>query len=104
MSAPEAAPGGPEATVVMGREGRQLPANKAAYQDPSVGQDPILGAFRKQVEVAVPMPNLPEMTMVWSPATTAMNTVVRGAAKPKEALDTAQKAVEKDVAGLRKKP
>ncbi len=24
-------------------------------------------AFRKQVEVAVPMPNLPEMTMVWSP-------------------------------------
>ena len=32
---------------------------------------------------AVPMPNLPEMTMVWSPATTAMNTIVKKAATPK---------------------
>ena len=50
------------------------------------------------------MPNVPEMTMVWSPATTAMNTVVRRAASPKVALERAQKQVEKDVASLRKKP
>jgi arabinogalactan oligomer/maltooligosaccharide transport system substrate-binding protein len=49
------------------------------------------------------MPNVPEMTMVWSPATTAMNTVVRHAAPPKAALDRAQQQVEKDVANLRKK-
>jgi arabinogalactan oligomer/maltooligosaccharide transport system substrate-binding protein len=47
------------------------------------------------------MPNVPEMTMVWSPATTALNKINAGAS-PKDALDTAQKAVEKDVAGLRK--
>ena len=64
---------------------------------------PILKAFRKQVEVAIPMPNLPEMTMVWSPATTAMNTIVQKSATPKAAMDVAQKEVERDVARLRKK-
>ena len=88
---------------VMAVEGRQTPANKAVYSDPAVSGDKILSAFRKQVEVAVPMPNLPEMTMVWSPATTAMNTIVKKAATPKAAMDQAQKAVERDVAALRKK-
>lgn len=88
---------------VMAVEGRQTPANKAVYSDPAVSGDKVLSAFRKQVEVAVPMPNLPEMTMVWSPATTAMNTIVKKSATPKAAMDQAQKAIERDVAALRKK-
>jgi arabinogalactan oligomer/maltooligosaccharide transport system substrate-binding protein len=88
---------------VMAVEGRQTPANKAVYSDPAVAGDAILSAFRKQVEVAVPMPNLPEMTMVWSPATTAMNTIVKKSATPKAAMDQAQAALVKDVAALRKK-
>ncbi len=92
-----------EATKVLSLEGRQAPANKAVYEDPKVAADAVLKAFRKQVEVAVPMPNFAEMTMVWSPATTAMNTIVKKSATPKAALDVAQKSVEKDVAGLRKK-
>lgn len=88
---------------IMAVEGRQTPANKSVYSDPAVGSDAILSAFRKQVEVAVPMPNLPEMTMVWSPATTAMNTIVKKSATPKAAMDQAQKSVERDVAALRKK-
>ena len=88
---------------IMAVEGRQTPANKAVYSDPAVSGDAILSAFRKQVEVAVPMPNLPEMTMVWSPATTAMNTIVKKSATPKAAMDQAQAAVERDVAALRKK-
>jgi arabinogalactan oligomer / maltooligosaccharide transport system substrate-binding protein len=91
------------AAKVLAIEGRQTPANKNVYSDAKVGADPILKAFRQQVEVAVPMPNLPEMTMVWSPATTAMNKIVNAAATPKAALDEAQKAVEADIARLRKK-
>ncbi len=92
-----------EAGKVMALEGRQSPANTQVYKDPKVAQDPILSAFKAQVEVAIPMPNVPEMTMVWSPATTAMNTVVRKAATPKAALDRAQAQVQKDVANLRKR-
>jgi arabinogalactan oligomer / maltooligosaccharide transport system substrate-binding protein len=88
---------------ILALEGRQSPANKAVYSDPKVSSDPVLKVFREQVEVAVPMPNVPEMTMVWTPATTAMNSIMKKTATPKAALDEAQKAVAKDVAGLRKK-
>lgn len=88
---------------VMALEGRQTPANKGVYADPQVANDPILKAFRAQVDVAVPMPNLPEMSMVWSPATTAMNTVVKKTATPKQALDQAQKEVLERIANLLKK-
>jgi arabinogalactan oligomer/maltooligosaccharide transport system substrate-binding protein len=89
------------AARILALEGRQTPANAKVYDDPQVAADPILAAFRKQVAVAVPMPNVPEMTMVWSPATTAMNTIVKRAATPKAALDIAQAKVLADVRRLR---
>ncbi len=93
-----------DAARVLAEEGRQSPANAKVYADPKVGADHVLKAFRDQVETAIPMPNVPEMTMVWSPATTAMNTVIRRSATPAVALERAQKQVEKDVANLRKRP
>lgn len=92
------------AAKVLAIEGRQTPANKNVYNDPQVANDPILKAFKAQVEVAIPMPNLPEMTMVWSPATTAMNAITRHASTPKAAMDVAQQQVLADVQRLRKKP
>jgi len=89
---------------LLALEGRQTPANKLVYNDPQVAADPAMQAFRKQVEVATPMPNLVEMTMVWSPITTAMNTVVQKSALPKAAMDLAQQEVERDIARLRSKP
>jgi arabinogalactan oligomer/maltooligosaccharide transport system substrate-binding protein len=93
---------GESAGKVMAMEGRQTPANRLVYEDPAVAGDRELSAFRQQVEHAVPMPNYAEMTMVWSPATTAMNSIVRGAASPQAALDQAQKDVEERVKSLRK--
>ena len=93
---------GPEGARVMALQGRQNPALAQAYQEPDIAKDPVLAAIRKQAEVALPMPNLPEMTMVWSPAASAMNAVVHKLSTPKAALDEAQKAVQKDVAGLRR--
>ncbi len=86
---------------VLALEGRQSPANAAVYADPRIASDPVLAAFRKQVEVAVPMPNVPEMTMVWGPASTAMSSIVKGAT-PKAAMERAQQQVVKQIAGLRK--
>jgi arabinogalactan oligomer / maltooligosaccharide transport system substrate-binding protein len=91
-----------EAGLVLTVEGRQLHTNKAVYTHKEVAGDPVLAAFRKQLDTATPMPNFAEMTVMWSPATTAMNTIVRGAATPQVALDTAQRTVEKDIAALRK--
>jgi arabinogalactan oligomer/maltooligosaccharide transport system substrate-binding protein len=91
-----------QAAKVMALEGRQSPAVKAVYDDPEVARNATLKAFKKQVDVAVPMPNVPEMSMVWGPATTMMNAVTKHGATPKAGLDTAQKAVADAVAKLRK--
>jgi arabinogalactan oligomer/maltooligosaccharide transport system substrate-binding protein len=93
---------GQEAGKVMALQGRQTPANKHVYDDAEVAADPELQAFRRQVETALPMPNFAEMTMVWSPATTAMNSIVRKASTPDGAMQQAQKEVEERVASLRK--
>jgi arabinogalactan oligomer/maltooligosaccharide transport system substrate-binding protein len=87
----------------MASRGRQSPASKAAYADPALANDPVLKVFRSQVEQAVPMPNLPEMSMMWTPATTALGAIIKKSAPPQELLDNAQKSLAKDVANLRKK-
>ena len=92
----------PEAAAVLALEGGQLPTNKALYTDPRVMKNPTLQGFRKQLDTAVPMPNYAEMTLMWSPVTTAMNKIVKGSATPEAALKEAQETVKGNVAKLRK--
>jgi arabinogalactan oligomer/maltooligosaccharide transport system substrate-binding protein len=91
-----------EAALVLALEGGQLPTNKAAYSDPRVAKNPTLQGFRKQLDTAVPMPNYAEMTLMWSPVTTAMNKIVKGSATPEVALKEAQATVTDSIAKLRK--
>jgi arabinogalactan oligomer / maltooligosaccharide transport system substrate-binding protein len=87
---------------VLALAGRQTPANQQVYADPEIAADSVLQAFRAQVAVAVPMPNVPEMTMVWSPATTAMNLIIKKSATPKEAMTRAQREVEERISRLKR--
>lgn len=91
-----------EAGLVLAVEGRQLHTNKAIYANPKVSGDPVLKAFRDQLDNAEPMPNRPEMTMVWSPATTAMNKIVKGNATVEAALKEAAGTMQDSIAALRK--
>jgi len=91
-----------EAALVMATEGGQLPSNLAVYENPKVADDPVLSAFRAQLETAVPMPNYAEMTLMWSPVTTAMNKIVKGSASPEVALGEAQSKLTESIAALRK--
>jgi arabinogalactan oligomer/maltooligosaccharide transport system substrate-binding protein len=91
-----------EAGLVLAVEGRQLHTNKAVYNNPKVSGDPVLKAFRDQLDSAEPMPNRPEMTMVWSPATTAMNKIVKGNASVEAALKEAAATMQESIAALRK--
>jgi arabinogalactan oligomer/maltooligosaccharide transport system substrate-binding protein len=90
------------ATKILALEGSQTPANKNVYNDPQVAANATLKVFRAQVDNAVPMPNVPEMTLMWSPVTTAMNAIVQKSSSPKAALDKAQKDVVEGIAKLKK--
>jgi arabinogalactan oligomer/maltooligosaccharide transport system substrate-binding protein len=91
-----------EAGMVLAAEGRQLHTNKAIYANPKISGDPVLKAFREQLDNAEPMPNRPEMTMVWSPATTAMNKIVKGNATVEAALKEAAGSIQDSMNALRK--
>jgi arabinogalactan oligomer/maltooligosaccharide transport system substrate-binding protein len=91
-----------EAALVMALEGRQQPSNKSVYENPDVVNDPVLSAFRKQLETAVPMPNYAEMTLMWSPVTTAMNKIVKGSASAQSAMDEAQQTITTSIEALRR--
>lgn len=91
-----------EAGLVLALEGRQLHTNKAVYNDKRVSGDVVLKAFRDQLDSAEAMPNRPEMTMVWSPATTAMNKIVKGNASIEAALKEASGTMQDSISALRK--
>jgi arabinogalactan oligomer/maltooligosaccharide transport system substrate-binding protein len=91
-----------DAALVLALEGGQMPTNRSVYDDPRVAANPTIRGFRKQLETAVPMPNYAEMTMMWSPVTTAMNKIVKGAATPEVALKEAQDTIKDNIAKLRK--
>lgn len=90
------------AAKVLALEGSQSPANRDVYADRQVAGNEVLRAFRAQVDTAIPMPNVPEMTMMWSPVATAMNGIVQRRSTPKAALDAAQKQVQEAISRLTK--
>jgi len=91
-----------EAGLVLALEGRQLHTNAAIYKDKRVSGDVVLKAFHDQLSSAEAMPNRAEMTMMWSPVTTAMNKVVKGNASPEAALKEASDAIQESINALRK--
>jgi arabinogalactan oligomer/maltooligosaccharide transport system substrate-binding protein len=86
---------GDDSAALRARRARQVVPNRAAYDEPDIGGDPVLRAFRDQLEHTVPMPAAPEMRMVWTPYRTALGTVLSGSTAPAAALDD----VAREVAG-----
>ena len=42
------------------------PANAQCYDDPAIAEDELVQAMRATAEIAVPMPNIPEMDVMWT--------------------------------------
>ncbi|MEM9103135.1 MAG: extracellular solute-binding protein [Pseudomonadota bacterium] len=91
-----------ESAMVMAQKGKQLPSIKSVYESGDFAQKSSTKIFRKQFENAIAMPNYPEMTLMWSPMTTAMNKVVKKSASPKDALNEAQNKLQENVKKLHK--
>jgi arabinogalactan oligomer / maltooligosaccharide transport system substrate-binding protein/arabinogalactan oligomer / maltooligosaccharide transport system permease protein len=70
--------------------GKQLVAERAAYDAEGLNIDPHLLAFRAQIDTAMPMPNNPLMRSVWEPAAQALRSALRGSITPAAAMTKAQ--------------
>jgi arabinogalactan oligomer / maltooligosaccharide transport system substrate-binding protein len=84
------------AARTLALDGKLLPAHEAVYRDPQVSGNPVLQGFRKQIDTAVPMPNLPGMSRLWAPLAQALEAVVERRASPQEALDRVQREMSRN--------
>ncbi|MFO0601314.1 MAG: extracellular solute-binding protein [Myxococcaceae bacterium] len=74
-----------EATLTRVKVGKQIPAELAAYDDPTIAADKTISAFRTVAERATPTPNTLEMARVWEPMKLALRAVLQGGVDPKDA-------------------
>jgi len=74
--------------------GRQPVAAQVAWEHPDVIADPLLAAFRTQVDTAKAMPAHAEFDQSWEPLARALRKTLRGATTPEGALTEAQTAFE----------
>lgn len=57
-----------EVGVTLAKGFNCAPANKKAYEDPEVAANEMIISMEKSAEKAIPMPNIPEMGVMWGPA------------------------------------
>ncbi len=56
----------PQVGIDLANASGCAPANALAYEDESVSSDPMVTTMREIAETAVPMPNIPEMDVMWT--------------------------------------
>lgn len=58
----------PDIGIDLANKSGCAPANSRAYEDESVSSNEMISAIQRTASTAVPMPNIPEMNAMWSPA------------------------------------
>jgi arabinogalactan oligomer/maltooligosaccharide transport system substrate-binding protein len=75
-----------------------LPVRSDVLNDPIIANDPDASAAIKEVELGQPVPNIPEMGVVWTPVNNAFDLSARGEKTPAQALLEAAQAVKDGIA------
>ncbi|WP_043933090.1 sugar ABC transporter substrate-binding protein [Bacillus sp. EB01] len=75
----------------------EVPTNVALVEDEAIKNDPGAQAVALQTQVAIPMPNIPEMGEVWKPMADALQTIATGKSKPDAAMKSAVDQINKNI-------
>ncbi len=89
--------------ALRARQARQVVPNVAVYDEPDIGGDEVLAAFRRQLEHTVPMPATPEMRMVWTPYARALERAVARGADADDVLAEAESTIRGYIEGNRRR-
>ena len=58
----------PQIGTALAEQSSCAPANQKSYEVEAVSNNEMITAMKKTAEVAIPMPNIPEMSVMWGPA------------------------------------
>lgn len=77
------------------------PANSQCYDDPMVRDDELVKAMRKTAEIAVPMPNIPEMDVMWTVVSNLLTDVNLSGKDIGASFEEAEKNAENLIANMK---
>jgi arabinogalactan oligomer / maltooligosaccharide transport system substrate-binding protein len=84
---------GPDAETFLANKAGHLPAHTGV----DVSGDPVAVSFVEQAKSATPLPTIPEMGQVWTPAGDMITKVLAGDATPEQAAAEAAEAIDKAI-------
>lgn len=84
----------PEVGIALAQEASCAPANQKAYDDETVSGNEMILAMKRTAETAEPMPNIPEMSVMWGPAESLLAAVNKSDADLDDAAEQYQNEAE----------
>ena len=90
----------PEVGVDLANKSGCAPANNKSYDDPQVTANEMIAVIQKTASTAQPMPNIPEMGVMWGPVETMLTAINKNGADPAQAAVDAQAAAEQAIADM----
>ena len=77
------------------------PANSSCYEDARVAEDTLVQAMRQTAEIAVPMPNIPEMDVMWTVVSNLLTDVNLSGKDIPSSFRSAEEQAESLIAGMK---
>ena len=77
------------------------PANGSCYDDARVAEDALVQAMRQTAEIAVPMPNIPEMDVMWTVVSSLLTDVNLSGKDIPSSFQSAKEQAESLIAGMK---
>lgn len=80
----------PQVGIALAEKANCAPANQKAYEEPEVAENEMIAAIGRTAETAMPMPNIPEMSVMWGPAESLLAAVNKSGEDLDSAAETYQ--------------
>lgn len=90
----------PQIGTALAEQSSCAPANQKSYEVEAVSNNEMITAMKKTAEVAIPMPNIPEMSVMWGPAEALLSAVNKSGEDVKAVSEQYQKEAETAIADM----
>lgn len=81
--------------------GNRIPVLKSAQESETFKSNTDMQVFAKSAEFAVPMPNVPEVSTLWTPSASNLKNMIIGKLTPKEAADNTVAMIKEGIAQIK---
>lgn len=91
----------PQIGIDLAEKSGCAPANQKSYDDTVVANDETIAAMRRTADTAKPMPNIPQMSVMWGPTESLLAAVNKSGKDLSIAADEYQKEAETAIADMK---